>query len=66
MELDIAWKLSSIEPLLDAVHDWAQMDALPGSVRSAIESTIREKAKAYESDGALTIPNPAILVSAVK
>lgn len=66
IELDIAWKLSSIEPLLEAFRDWAQMDALPESVRAAVEGTVREKAKVYESGGTLTIPNPAILVSAVK
>ena len=53
-------------PLLDAFRDWAQMGALPESMRAAIESTVRVKAKAYESGGTLTIPNPAILVSAVK
>jgi ubiquinone/menaquinone biosynthesis C-methylase UbiE len=65
-ELDMAWKLPSIKPLLDAFRDWAQMDALSESVGAAIERTVREKAKAYESGGILTIPNPAILVSAVK
>jgi hypothetical protein len=47
-----------------AFRDWAQMDAFPVNVRTAVEATIRDKAKAYEPGGILSIPNPAILVSA--
>ena len=58
--------MSSIDTLLTAFRDWAQMDAFPVNVRTAIEATMRDKAGAYESGGILTIPNPAILVSAAK
>ena len=49
-----------------AFSDWAQMDAFPSNLRTAIEATVREKARAYESSGMLIIPNPSILVSAAK
>jgi SAM-dependent methyltransferase len=65
-ELPIAWRMSSIEPYLAAFRDWAQMDALPENTRGAIEATVRDGAARYESAGVLTIPNPAILVSAAK
>lgn len=65
-DLPIAWKMSSIDTLLGAFRDWANMDALPGGVRTAVEAAVRERAGAYESGGVLTIPNPAILVSAEK
>jgi SAM-dependent methyltransferase len=65
-ELPIAWRMSSIDSLLAAFRDWAQMDAFPEALQTAIEATVRDKARAYESHGMLTIPNPAILVSAVK
>jgi hypothetical protein len=42
------------------------MDVWPTEMQTAIERTIRIKAKAYESGGMLTIPNPAILISASK
>lgn len=65
-ELRIAWRMPSIDLLLAAFRDYANMDALPGKVRSAIEAAVREKSRAYESGGVLTIPNPAILVSGAK
>jgi SAM-dependent methyltransferase len=65
-ELPIAWRMPSIDSLLAAFRDWANLDALPDNVRSAIEAAVRNKAKSYESEGVLTIPNPAILVSAAK
>ena len=54
-----------LEPQVDAFRDWAQMDTLPESMRAAIKRSVQEKGKGYESDGTLTIPNPAILVSAL-
>lgn len=65
-ELPIAWRMSSIDSLLNAFRDWGQMDDFPANVRTSIEATVRDKARAYESEGTLTIPNPAILVSATK
>ena len=65
-ELAISWKTSSIETILHSFGDWAQMETFPESVRNAIETAVQENAKSYESGGTLTIPNPAILVSATK
>ena len=65
-ELPITWRMSSIDSLLTAFWDWAQMDALPANIQTAIEATVRDKARAYESERVLTIPNPAILVSGAK
>lgn len=65
-EHDIAWQVGSAEQLLESFAAWAQMDAYPKSVRDAVENTVRENAKPFESDGTLTLPNPAILVSATK
>ena len=65
-EHDIAWQVGSAEQLLESFAAWAQMDAYPKSVREAVENTVRENAKPFESDGTLTLPNPAILVSATK
>ena len=65
-EVDIDWQVGSAEQLLHSFEDWAQMDAYPKAVRDAIESTMRENAKPFESGGTLTLPNPAILVSATK
>ncbi len=65
-ELAIVWRMTSIDSLLAAFRDYANMDAVPDNVRSAIEATMREKSRAYECGGVLTIPNPAILASAIK
>jgi SAM-dependent methyltransferase len=65
-EVDIDWQVGSAEQLLHSFEDWAQMDAYPKAVRDAIESTMRENAKPFESGGTLTLPNPAILASATK
>ena len=65
-ELSIGWKMSSSDSLLMAFRDWAHMDALPESVRTAVEASVRAGAKGYEAGDALTIPNPAILMSAAK
>jgi ubiquinone/menaquinone biosynthesis C-methylase UbiE len=65
-ELDMAWRTSSIEPYLASFADWANLAALPEPTREAIESTVRERAEQYRSGNVLVLPNPAILVSAVK
>ncbi len=65
-EIDIAWQVGSAAQLLDSFNDWAQMNEYPKSVRDAIENSMREKSKPLEVDGTLTLPNPAILVSATK
>jgi hypothetical protein len=65
-ELPIAWRMSSIDRLLAAFGDWANMSALPAEVRAAVDADIRKASRRYESSGMLTIPNPAIIVSAMK
>lgn len=65
-ELPIAWRTASAETLIAGFGDWAQMDAWPAEGRAAVEADVRAGARAYERDGMLTIPNPAILVTAVK
>jgi SAM-dependent methyltransferase len=65
-ELNMAWRTSSIEPYLASFADWANLAALPEATRDAIESTVRERAEQYRLGNVLVLPNPAILVSAVK
>ncbi|MBC8329845.1 MAG: class I SAM-dependent methyltransferase [Planctomycetes bacterium] len=65
-ELQIAWRAPSIDSFLAAFRDWANLDALPIDVRHAIEGTVRERAGAYRSGDAFIMPNPAILITAVK
>lgn len=65
-EVTIGWRMASIDSLLSAFRDWANMDAFSEPVRTAIEASVRVKAKAYASGTALILPNPAILISAVK
>jgi len=65
-KLDIAWKTLSIDSFLAAFRDWADLGALPAESREAIERTVRERAEAYRRNGAVVMPNPAILLSAVK
>jgi SAM-dependent methyltransferase len=65
-ELDIAWKMDSLDPYVVAFRDWANLDAFPKNVQSAIEATVRENALSYRSNGTIIIPNPAILLSGIK
>jgi SAM-dependent methyltransferase len=65
-ELNIVWKMSSIDTYLDGFTDWANLNVLPSPTREAIAADIRQAAKAYESGGKLAIPNPVILVSATR
>jgi hypothetical protein len=65
-ELDIAWRTPSLDPFLAAFRDWANLVAFPKNVQDAIEVTVRERATAYRSGGDFTMPNPAILLSALK
>jgi len=64
--LDITWRTPSLDSYLTAFRDWANLDAFPEDIRNAIETTVRERALAYRSNGSYNLPNPAILVSAVK
>lgn len=65
-QIQIAWLTRSIDSFLAAFRDWANMEAFPSDVWNAIESAVRERAGAYWRGDAFTIPNPAILMSAVK
>ena len=65
-ELQIAWRTHSIDSFLAAFRDWANLQAFPRDVRHAIEGTMRERAGAYRRGDVFTMPNPAILVSAVR
>lgn len=65
-ELDIAWRTRSLEPYLTSFRDWANLGAFPENVRDAIEETVQKRAVGYRSNGSYTLPNPAILISAVK
>jgi SAM-dependent methyltransferase len=65
-ELPISWRMTSADMLITGFGDWAQMSAWPAAGRAAVEEDVRAGARAYETDGVLTIPNPAILVTAVK
>ncbi len=65
-ELEIAWLTPSIDSFLAAFRDWANMEAFPSDVWNAIENTVRERAGVYRRGDAFRIPNPAILMSAVK
>lgn len=65
-EVPIAWRTTSADTLIAGFGDWAQMDAWPAEGRTAVETAVREGARAYERDGVLTIPNPVILVTAAK
>ena len=65
-ELSIAWQTTSVDTLLAGFGDWAQMEVWPAEGRAAVEADVRAGARAYESGGVLTIPNPVILVTAVR
>jgi SAM-dependent methyltransferase len=65
-ELQIAWQTDSIDSFLSAFRDWANLEAFPADVRRAIEATVREKAGVYRRGDVFKMPNPAILMSAVK
>jgi len=65
-ELQIAWRTHSIDSFLAAFRDWANLEAFPNDVRYAIEGTVRERAGVYRRGDSFTMPNPAILMSAVK
>lgn len=65
-ELSIAWRTPNIDSYLAAFWDWAQMEVFPDETQTAIENTVREQAKHYQSENGYTMPNPAILISARK
>lgn len=65
-EIQLAWRTPSIDSFLAAFRDWANLEAFPIDVRHAIEGIVRERAGVYRRGDGFIIPNPAILVSAIK
>jgi len=65
-EVPIAWKTDSIDSYLKAFSDWAAMDTFPKATADAIRTSVRTKAEAYRKGSGFEIPNPVILVFAIK
>ena len=65
-EVDIRWRISSIDDYLHAFRQWADLDAMPEGTQASIEEKVRESAQSLATDGSLTLANPAILVSGTK
>jgi len=65
-ELPLAWRTDSLDPLVASFHDWGNLAAFPADVRDRIESSVREGAERYRSGDGFVMPNPAILIAAVK
>ena len=65
-ELDITWRISSLDDYLTTFRAWSNLDTLPESVQALVETAVRENAKAHMSDGVLTLANPGILASGTK
>lgn len=65
-ELPIAWRTNSIESFLDAFRDWADLETFPAEAQKNIENTVRKNSAAYKDGETLVMPNPAVLISAVK
>ena len=60
------WRMTSIDVLLAAFADWAQLDAFPQQTRTRIEQSVRAAAPAFQRGDHLEIPNPMLLISARK
>lgn len=65
-ELDIAWRTDSIETLIGAFRDWANLAEFPAEMRSRIEKTVRKNSIAFKTGEIYVMPNPALLISAEK
>lgn len=65
-EVPIAWKTDSIDSYLKAFSDWAAMDTFPEPMADAIGTSVRTKSEAYRKGSGIEIPNPVILVFAIK
>lgn len=65
-EIPIAWRTRTMDPFLASFADWADLNAFPKQLRDKIEATVCAKAESYRSKGVFVMPNPAILISAVK
>lgn len=65
-ELDIAWRTDSIETLIGAFRDWANLAEFPAEMRSRIEETVRRNSAAFKTGEIYLMPNPALLITAEK
>jgi ubiquinone/menaquinone biosynthesis C-methylase UbiE len=64
--LPIAWRMTELDHYISFFSNWANLAALPATVRGSIVDTVRTTAGRYWSGDEYVIPNPAILVAAVK
>lgn len=64
--LPLTWRMDSIDSLLDAFRDWADLGALPQGIQRAVEQSVRTGAGAFASGETLAIPNPALLLVAMR
>lgn len=64
--LSTVWRMDSIDPLLQAFGAWAQLDSFPRETQKHIEDSVRSAAVAYEKIDGLEVPNPMLLISAIK
>lgn len=64
--IETTWKMPTIDPLLRAFSTWAQLDSFPADTRTAIETSVRGAARAYETEAGLAVPNPMLLIAASK
>ena len=64
--LDIAWRMKSIDTLLQALGTWAQLESFPEATRHAIEADVRTAAVRYTNSDGLSIPNPMLLISGTR
>jgi len=65
-EIEIAWRTPTLDTLLAAFSDWAAIETFPEDVRARIFESALVNGSEFQRDGQFVMPNPAILVSAVK
>jgi ubiquinone/menaquinone biosynthesis C-methylase UbiE len=65
-ELPIAWRTASVDPYIASFRAWANLEAFPDDVRNNIEVTISESIASYRSGHVFVLPNPALLIAAMK
>jgi len=65
-ELDLVWRMSSLDAYWDGFSAWANLSGLPQNLKEAVKADVRQAAKAYQNGAGFAVPNPAILVTAVR
>jgi SAM-dependent methyltransferase len=65
-EIEIAWRTPTLDTVLAAFSDWAAMETFPADVRERVFEGALVNGSKFQRDGQFVMPNPAILVSAVK